>query len=243
MEVIVGNRTLETEKLTQVAWSASHSTYDPRRPEPTGLTCSYEIRDAGDLYLLVYSVVNQRSEDEDDVITSRDAVPLTGPLGELITSHFRSHSRPAADRRQDLTFVVHDFDAVLRSIRERQQPDDGLNDLVHDLEEMKLCLSAGAFRGSLALAGRALESSLKAILHRAGRKCDSNWMVGKLLSEMEEAGIYVDPGMKNVWNLINQQRIVGVHAKEAAPIPSREQAIMVAYAVVDTLKRRLAETA
>jgi hypothetical protein len=89
------------------------------------------------------------------------------------------------------------------------------------------------------MAGRVLEAVLKIALQRAGRRVEKDWMVGKLLSEVEEAGLYVDPAAKNIWNLINLQRIVGVHAKELAPIPSREQAVMVVYAVIDTLSRRL----
>lgn len=241
MEVIVGNRTYDTNSLRRVCISLGHSDYDPRQQKPTGLFSKLDVYDAGDVYLLVFNVTHQRSEDEDDVIKSEGVIPLSTELGELIASHITSHGRAPAEPRQTLAFVVHDIDGVLTSLRNRVAADPSLTDLVHDLNEMKLCLGVGAFRGSLALAGRALESVLKAILQRSGQKCDNTSMVGALLTQMEKAGIYFDPGTKNVWNIINQQRIVGVHVKEAAPIPSREQAIMVAYAVVDMLKRRLSE--
>lgn len=44
---------------------------------------------------------------------------------------------------------------------------------------------------------------------------------------------------KPIWKIINQQRIIGVHVKAQAPIPSREQAFMVSFAVIETIKRLL----
>jgi hypothetical protein len=56
---------------------------------------------------------------------------------------------------------------------------------------------------------------------------------------IEYSGQYLDPSLKNIWILINAQRIIGVHAKDKTPIPSRDQAIMVIFAVKDTVTRML----
>lgn len=40
-----------------------------------------------------------------------------------------------------------------------------------------------------------------------------------------------------MWDIINQQRFVGVHAKEAVSIPSLEEAMNVACTVIHMLQR------
>jgi hypothetical protein len=203
----------------------------------------YDLYEIPSGYLLTYRIVGQRAAYTPGFVAAQGYAILPRNIGELIINHSNARGNPTpqdhARPRDDLDDVLKDIEGVVTAVPD--VPD--LADLRHDLREMKLCLSIGAFRGCLAMAGRVLESCLKAVLRDLGKSVMDDWMVGKLLSEMEAAEIYVDPAMKNVWNIINKQRIVGVHAKEAAPIPSREQAIMVAYAVVDTIKRRLAETA
>lgn len=201
----------------------------------------YDLYEIPSGYLLTYRLVGQRAAYTPGFVAAQGYAILPRNIGELIINHTKASGPPPsvehARPRNDLADVLKDMRSTIEGLPDRS----GDSDLRHDLQEMKLCLSVGAFRGSLALAGRVLETCLKAALREHGRTVQDDWMVGKLLAEMEEANLYVDPAMKNVWNIINKQRIVGVHAKEAAPIPSREQAIMVAYAVIDTLKRRLAE--
>ena len=62
---------------------------------------------------------------------------------------------------------------------------------------------------------------------------------GKLLDSVRKAAPadYFDPGMGNVANLINQSRIPAVHAKQDIPVPSSDQAVMVAAAVFDVIQR------
>lgn len=113
------------------------------------------------------------------------------------------------------------------------------DDIKHDLSELQLCLSVGAYRSALAIGGRLLEISLKLLCIDNQIDFSDNWMVGQLIDKITQSGQYIDASLKSVWQIINQQRIVGVHAKSKAPIPSKEQAFMVSFAVVDTLKRVL----
>lgn len=104
---------------------------------------------------------------------------------------------------------------------------------------MITCLNANSFRGCLAMAGIVLERILKHFLFSHSIPYSKDSMVGRLLGDIEKTGQYVDPTLKNIWNIINAQRIIGVHAKEAVPIPSRDQAIMVVFAVKDSVTRIL----
>jgi len=97
----------------------------------------------------------------------------------------------------------------------------------------------GAYRAALAIGGRLLEISLKLFCLANQIDFSDNWMVGQLIDKITQSEQYLDASLKSVWQIINQQRIVGVHAKSKAPIPSKEQAFMVSFAVIDTLKRVL----
>ncbi|NJL38427.1 MAG: hypothetical protein HC899_18065 [Leptolyngbyaceae cyanobacterium SM1_4_3] len=124
----------------------------------------------------------------------------------------------------------------------RQAESSGIQfgeDIKHDLSELQLCLGVGAYRSALAIGGRLLEISLKLFCLDNQIDFSDNWMVGQLIDKITQSGQYLDASLKSVWQIINQQRIVGVHAKSKAPIPSKEQAFMVSFAVIDTLKKVL----
>jgi len=112
-------------------------------------------------------------------------------------------------------------------------------DIKHDLSELQLCLGVGAYRSALVIGGRLLEISLKLFCLDNQIEFSDNWMVGQLIDKITQSGQYLDTSLKSVWQIINQQRIVGVHAKSKSPIPSKEQAFMVSFAVIDTLKKVL----
>lgn len=147
---------------------------------------------------------------EDDTVT-QDSIPLEGMLIEL--------------------------NEIGERLEARLSNSPFYPDLRNDLSELNACLEAGAYRAGLAMSGRILEICLKIRLHKVGVDIQDDWMIGKLLSLLKESNEYIDPGLVNVWNIINQQRIIGVHAKEKVPIPSKYQASMVAYAVLDVLDR------
>lgn len=110
-------------------------------------------------------------------------------------------------------------------------------EIKHDLYELQQCLGICAYRAALALCGRLLEICLKLICTMNGIEFSDKWMVGQLISKITQSGIYLDPSLESVWQIVNQQRIIAVHTKAMSPIPSREQAFMVSFAVIDLLKR------
>jgi hypothetical protein len=110
-------------------------------------------------------------------------------------------------------------------------------DLKRDMNELEACFLVNANRAALAMAGRIMELLLKSYLGYRERKVEDGWMVGRLLTEHEALGEYSDPTLKNVWNIINHQRITGVHAKEKTPIPSGSEVLMVVYALSSAIER------
>ena len=111
------------------------------------------------------------------------------------------------------------------------------NDIRNDLIEMIDCAKIGAYRACLAMAGRALEQVLNQMISVNKLTIDNNMGVGPKIGALRKAKVYLDPSTKDIWNVINKQRIAGVHAKDAIPIPSEDEAIMVIFAVKSSLDR------
>lgn len=135
--------------------------------------------------------------------------------------------------------VSSSIDALMHKTRTLNLPFS--SDLRNDLQELKQCLMRSCFRAALALCGRILEASLKIVLLKADISFDDNWMVGRLLKELDDKDLYCDPALKNYYNIVNQQRIIGVHVRESVPIPSENQVLSVTYIVCDCVERCLSE--
>jgi hypothetical protein len=116
-----------------------------------------------------------------------------------------------------------------------------VDDLLATLKELRLCFANECYIACLALSGKLLEICLKQTMISSNIPFDENWMIGKLLKELRAAdpNRYLDQSLGDVANIINKSRIPAVHTLEKVPVPSREQAVMVINAVVDTVNRTL----
>ncbi|WP_200246728.1 hypothetical protein [Lamprobacter modestohalophilus] len=159
-------------------------------------------------------------------------LPITPQLAETIADE-----NTVTDDKISLEGLLESLQETSNKIETHLSNTIHYPDLRNDLAELNSCLNIKAYRATLAIAGRILELCLKMQLVIIGREVEKDWMVGKLLREIEDSDTYFDPAIKNMWNIINQQRIIGVHAKEQAPIPSKNQAYMVSFAVLDVLDR------
>ena len=130
-----------------------------------------------------------------------------------------------------------DFNRLAAQISEKKLP--FAEDIKYDLKELERCLDVSAYRAALVISGRILELCLKLFCLTNNIDFSDKMMIGQLIGQINQSEYYLDPSIKNVWDIINQQRIIGVHVKAQAPIPSREQTFMVCFAVIDVLKRLL----
>lgn len=65
-------------------------------------------------------------------------------------------------------------------------------------------------------------------------------MIGRLLTAVREnVNEYVDPSLESVGRIISKSRNSAVHFNERIPIPSRDQSIMVIFAMRDIVSRNL----
>jgi hypothetical protein len=97
-----------------------------------------------------------------------------------------------------------------------------------DVAEIDRCMKVGAYRSSVILCGRIMETAL----HRKYYEVTQNDLLekspgiglGNLIKKMAEKGIAIDPALGNQIHLINQVRVHSVHKKQQAFNPSQQQA-------------------
>ena len=113
------------------------------------------------------------------------------------------------------------------------------DDLLASIKELRICYTQGCYIACLALAGKILEICLKQVLIDNEIEFDDKWMMGKLIGKFQEAHLeqYLHQSLPHLAKIINVSRIAAVHAVEKIPVPSKDQAIMVIHAVVDTVNR------
>ena len=91
----------------------------------------------------------------------------------------------------------------------------------------------------MALSGKLLEICQKQLMIDNKIQFNVRLMIGELLKKLKELGCakYLDQTLPEIAVIINKSRIPAVHTMERIPVPSKNQAIMVIHAVVDTLNR------
>lgn len=247
MELNVGYTTYDTNESTLIYSFRSLIDYSPNSSmiEDAIGEHYYLYKTKNNSYFIYYKIIGQNGFMEPGYLAADGILPIPKDLAILIQDKGAKNPKDNSAKKQDnvkFEDIIADLFNWHENIKNKvkstfSNPDD----LINDLKEMLICLNASSYRGCLALAGVSLERLLKEFLTRNQIQFEKDWMVGKLIGEIEKSGKYVDPSLKNIWNIINAQRIVGVHAKERTPIPSRDQAMMVVYAVKDTTNRMLNE--
>jgi hypothetical protein len=115
------------------------------------------------------------------------------------------------------------------------------DDFLRTLEEIAICFDNACYIAVNSLCGKILEITLKEILNRNGIQFENQFTAGKLIYLVREKvpNEYVDESIMNILNVINISRNSSIHSKEKIPVPSRDQTIMVIFAVRDLLRRNL----
>lgn len=114
-------------------------------------------------------------------------------------------------------------------------------DFLKTLEEIAICFDHQCYIATLSLSGKILEICLKEILEKLNVPVDPNSQIGTLLRKISEndkaRNFYLDPGLSNISHIIKESRNTAIHAQQAIPIPSRDQVIMVIFALREVVRR------
>jgi hypothetical protein len=168
-------------------------------------------------------------------------------IGYSVTEYGQSLSESEHNLRMAVAELTGDAKSEVSesivNLREecRQAPinENYKEEFLHTLEEIAICFDNACYIAAIGLCGKILEVCLKEILIRHNINFDQNSMIGALVKIVREKipSEYTDPALVNIANIINQSRITAVHAKEKIPIPSRDQTIMVLFAMRDVVRR------
>ena len=226
-----------------------HSTH-VKPGETVDPSTSNALREAG--VALVTTHIEQLSMLE--LVT--DPFPLFGEKGGMwIGYQLTDKGRQSAASEEELRYAVKELiggpkgevsEAVHSLSNEcakaRINP-DYRDSFLKTLDEIGICFDAECYISVMALCGVILEACLREILIRHDIEVDKNWMIGKLIREIKQQvpDEYVDPNLLGISNIINRSRIIVLHeqSREYIPVPSRDQAIMVIFAMRDVVRRNL----
>ncbi len=120
-------------------------------------------------------------------------------------------------------------------------PSEIAADMKADVNELEKCFKAEAYRASVILCGRLLETALHAIYFKATNndllEKSPGIGLGNLIAKIKEQGIQLDPAITQQIHLINQVRIYSVHKKQQAFDPTKEQTNAIILYTVDIIKK------
>jgi hypothetical protein len=254
------NGRIDIRNYREVGWFARVVDYDPT-DALTPRSCigdHYHIMKRKDdspdsTYVLQYRSIGQRAFMGPGHIAAEGFFPIPTDLAQYLLNRGKREGAGKSPPSRDVTSGGQEggtLEAVIISVMDwlvEQGPKLERNfsnhtDIVHDLQEMIDAANIGAFRASLAMAGRVLEQLLNHMMAIHELPLRDGMGVGKKIKSLREGGVYLDAGLSNVHNLINVQRIIGVHANEKVPIPSEDQAVMVIFAVKDSVNRFISAT-
>jgi len=115
------------------------------------------------------------------------------------------------------------------------------DEILYDLAESERCFNAEAFRSSIILCGRILETALHRKYYDVTGKdlleTSPGIGLGNILAKLKESNIEIDPAVAQQIHLINNVRIFSVHKKNVPFQPSREQAQATILFTIDILKK------
>ena len=120
-------------------------------------------------------------------------------------------------------------------------PEEIKDSVAADLNEIRKCFEAEAYRSCVVLCGRILETSLQRKYYEVTgidlSETSPGIGLGKLIAKLSEKEVEFDPGLTQQIHLINQVRVYSVHSKKEAFYPSKGQAQAMILYTLDVLKK------
>lgn len=176
--------------------------------------------------ILLLDIINKVSE-----VKQSDAIPVVeAKLSKILflVSKLVPNASENAQASQ-LTFEVPEM------------PEEVVDDLMADLNEIRKCFDAGCHRSAIIICGRVLETALnRKYFEVSGNdllETSPGLGLGKIIAKLEEKGVHLDPGLTQQIHMINQVRIFSVHKKKEAFYPSKGQTQAMILYTVDVLRK------
>jgi hypothetical protein len=127
------------------------------------------------------------------------------------------------------------------SFRLPKLPKEISDDMLADVKELEKCFNAAAYRASVILCGRLLETALHRKFYDATKQDilekSPGIGLGNLVARMKELNIPLDPAISQQIHLINQVRIYSVHTKKDAFYPTKDQTHAIILYTLDIIRK------
>jgi len=170
-----------------------------------------------------------------------DLVHLQELINMLIVSKSKSNER-------DVLEIIKELKKTLPKVRAKEIdielvgiPISIKSEVLADVDEAQVCLSAGCYRSCTILCGRILEVCLHRKYYELTKKdileTSPGLGLGKLIAKLKEQEIEFDPGLTEQIHLINKVRIDSVHKKQKPFTPSKGQAQAMLLYTADVINR------
>jgi hypothetical protein len=132
---------------------------------------------------------------------------------------------------------------LVRTCRESDLDQNYKEDFIKTLDEIAICFENECYIATITLCGKILEICLFEMLKRNGVDIQRGMMIGKMLRlvRKEVQNEYLDPSLESISRIISKSRNFAVHYNERIPVPSRDQAIMVIFAMRDVVSRNISK--
>ena len=113
-------------------------------------------------------------------------------------------------------------------------------DFLASLKEIWICFDNECFNSVIVLCGKIIECCMKQILqqHKIPFGQDFTIATNALFNNVPDG--YLPPAFQNIRNIIRSYRATTININQSIPIISRDETIMVIYAMRDVLRRYLA---
>ena len=115
------------------------------------------------------------------------------------------------------------------------------SDVKADLSEINKCFNSGAYRSSVILCGRILETVLHRKYYEATKKDllekSPGIGLGNIIAKLKDKNVQLDPALTQQVHLINNVRVFSVHKKKQAFCPSKDQTHAIILYTLDILEK------
>lgn len=188
-----------------------------------------------------WELVELRNVDEDNKYLILEILKRTSRLKK---------DMPTNELKQNLAEISRLSNSLKGSVRVEKGiqfidipplPDEIKDSIAADLNEIRKCFEAEAYRSCVVLCGRVLETALQRKYYEVTgvdlMETSPGIGLGKLIAKLSEKEVEFDPGLTQQIHLINQVRVYSVHSKKEAFYPSKGQTQAMILYTLDVLRK------
>lgn len=139
--------------------------------------------------------------------------------------------------------VTKSVSDLVEMCKNKQINNNFKDDFIRTLEEIAVCFQNECYIATVSLCGKILEICITDVLQSNNIDTSNIRMLGNLIREARNRvpNRYFDPSLENIAKIISLSRNSAIHYNEIIPIPSRDETIMVIFAIRSVVTRHFGQ--